>query len=267
MSDEKPVEQEAQPEVKDEQSQATSEEVEKKEEATTSPENTSAEKPKKNGAQKRIDEITRDKYDAIKERDYWRKEALKNKEAPPAQQAPEAKEAPKQDDYEDYDDYLVAKAEYNVEQKLRAENAKKTAEQKEAERNQKQQQNQQNFNTHAEKAREKYDDFDTVALNPTLPTSDAMYESIVESDMGAEVLYYLGQHMDEAYGIAQMSDLSAAREIGRIEAKLSLPQSKTVSDAPEPIESIGSKESVSTDMESLPINDWMAKRNKQVGQG
>jgi hypothetical protein len=87
-----------------------------------------------------------------------------------------------------------------------------------------------------EAAMDKYDDFDQVVKNPNLPISDAMAEAIKSSDVGPDVAYYLGTNIKEAARISKLSPLMQAKEIGKIEAKLSdnPPVRKTTS-APAPI--------------------------------
>lgn len=85
-------------------------------------------------------------------------------------------------------------------------------------------------------AREKYDDFEQVAYNSRLPISTPMAATIRESDIGPEILYYLGSNPTEARRISQLSPYSQAKEIGKLETKLaSNPPAKKTSSAPPPI--------------------------------
>ena len=74
-------------------------------------------------------------------------------------------------------------------------------------------------------ASEKYDDFqDSVAnLEDTFKSVDQQYsqylaDTIMSSDYGTEVLYYLSQNMDEAQAIVDAGATKATLAIGRIEA-------------------------------------------------
>jgi hypothetical protein len=69
-----------------------------------------------------------------------------------------------------------------------------------------------------------------------------MAEAIIESEKGAEVLYHLGSHPDEAKRIAMLSPLAAARELGRIEARLSMPAPRTTTKAPPPVKPVGASD-------------------------
>ena len=87
-----------------------------------------------------------------------------------------------------------------------------------------------------EEARAKYDDFEQVAYNPQLRVTDVMAETIKASDIGPDLAYWLGSNPKEADRISRLSPLLQAREIGKIEAKLSAePVQKKTSSAPAPI--------------------------------
>ena len=138
---------------------------------------------------------------------------------------------PKQEDYPNYDDFLAAKMAHTS---LAALDSRQKAElEKEVERQtqtiqgisqREQQEMAQNWADQAEDARAKYVDFDKVVSAPDVSISPTMARMITASDSGADVAYYLGTNKAEAARIAQMSDLDAARSIGAIEARLSMPQ-------------------------------------------
>ena len=122
-----------------------------------------------------------------------------------------------------------------------------------------------------EQAREEYDDYDAVAHAEDLPVTREMGMALLESEIGPKILYWLGQNPKEAARIAQMSPLSQAREIGKIETRLSAnPPVKKVSNAPEPIKPVGSRSSSPnydpTDPRSSKLSDeeWFAARERQL---
>lgn len=87
-----------------------------------------------------------------------------------------------------------------------------------------------------EEARNKYDDFEQVAYNPSLRITNVMAETIQSSEVGPDVAYYLGSNPKEADRIAKLPPFQQAKEIGRIEAKLAAePVTKKTSSAPAPI--------------------------------
>jgi hypothetical protein len=128
------------------------------------------------------------------------------------------------------------------------------------------------YHEREETAREKYDDFDQVAYNPTLPITDPMAATIRESEVGPEIIYYLGQNPAEAKRIAQLSPLTQAKEIGKLETKLaSSPPAKRTSSAPAPITPVTGKGSTTptfdtTDPRSIAAMDtstWIAKERER----
>jgi hypothetical protein len=72
----------------------------------------------------------------------------------------------------------------------------------------------------AVKAKEKHPDFDETVSHLTLPASHAMLEAILDSELGAEIMYWLGKHPTECKLIGDLPPVSAVREIGRIEGTI-----------------------------------------------
>src|SRR3974390_2202030 len=72
----------------------------------------------------------------------------------------------------------------------------------------------------AMKAREKHVDFDETIRHLSSPISEAMAEAILDSELGAEIVYWLGKHPLDCKLIGDLQPLSAVREIGRIEGTI-----------------------------------------------
>jgi hypothetical protein len=72
----------------------------------------------------------------------------------------------------------------------------------------------------AVKAKEKHPDFDETVSHLTLPASHAMLEAILDSELGAEIMYWLGKHPTDCKLIGDLPPVSAVREIGRIEGTI-----------------------------------------------
>jgi len=125
-----------------------------------------------------------------------------------------------------------------------------------------------------EEARSKYDDFEQVAYNPKLPVTETMAQTIQSSEIGPDVIYWLGSNPKEADRIARLSPLMQAREIGKIEARLaSNPPAKKTSTAPAPIAPVtarttGTPAYDTTDprsVKSMSTSEWIeAERLRQV---
>ena len=102
----------------------------------------------------------------------------------------------------------------------------------------------ESYHDKEEEARMKYDDFEQVAYNPKLPITDVMAETIQSSDVGPELAYYLGSNPKEADRISRMTPFMQAKEIGKIEGKLSdNPPVKRTTSAPAPISPVTARTS------------------------
>ena len=130
------------------------------------------------------------------------------------------------------------------------------------------------YHDREEEARVKYDDFEQVAYNPNLRVTDAKAQTIQASDIGPDVIYYLGTNPKEADRIARLPVLLQAKEIGKLEAKLvSDPPVKRTSTAPAPIAPVtartsGSNSYDTTDprsIKSMSTSEWIeAERQRQI---
>lgn len=109
-------------------------------------------------------------------------------------------------------------------------------------------------------ARKRIADFDAVALDPDLPVSVAMAATIALSERGPEIAYQLGRDRQLAERIAGLDPLSAARELGRIEAQLTAATRRTVTEAPPPLRSLGSGETPSRDPDAMSYQEYRAWR-------
>lgn len=154
---------------------------------------------KKPGVHNRIDELTRQKHEALREAEYWRKRA-------------EEAQSTNIDDL-DYDDQIIAKVRI-TERQERAEAAERTAKDAVA----------RQFTELENDARERWVDYDVVTRNPNLPITPAMAAIIQESEMGPELAYHFGKNPAEAGRLAPLQGTALAREIGRLEARLSQPR-------------------------------------------
>lgn len=154
---------------------------------------------KKPGVHNRIDELTRQKHEALREAEYWRAKA---------------EDAGKTNlDALDYDDALIAKVKI-ADRQERADAARANADRAV----------EQQFAALESAAREKWPDYEAVTRNPNVPITQAMAELIKDSEYGPELAYHFGKAPAEAARYAAMSGVQLAREIGRLEAKLTLPK-------------------------------------------
>ena len=167
------------------------------------------------------------------------------------------------EDFISADDYAEALAERKAEELLaRREAARQQAEMLNA------------YQEREEEIRDKYDDFEQVAYNPNLPVTEAMAQSIQASDIGPEVLYWLGSNPREADRISRMNPILQAKEIGKIEASLSSnPPVRRTSTAPAAIAPVtarsnGAPRYDTTDprsVKTMSTSEWIeAERMRQI---
>lgn len=151
---------------------------------------------------------------------------------------------PKESDFPDPLEYVAAKsawqntqmsARYNESEITGEIEAEKRARQIAAER--RMNERVKDFQDGIPEAKTRYADFDAVmnvARNGEI-VGQAISEMILESDIPHDLAYHLGKNPEQARALSNMNPVQAAREIGRIEARLSLPKAKTQSTAPDPI--------------------------------
>lgn len=95
------------------------------------------------------------------------------------------------------------------------------------------------YSEREEAALEKYPDFQQIAYNPNLPITNDMALAIQASDQGPDVLYWLGSNPKEAARLSKLPAFQQAKEIGRIEERLTTnPPAKKTTSAPPPISPI-----------------------------
>ena len=239
-------------------------------ETTAAPEPVETETPEEQPAEQEASKtFTQEELDAIvgkrlaREQRKWEREQAQRIAEQQARQmaAPPSDLSPEQ--FETYEDYAEALAERKAEELLRQRETKLQ-----------QQALLEQYHDREETARDKYDDFDQVAYNPNLPVTEYMAQSIQASDIGPDVLYFLGSNPREAERIARLNPILQAKEIGKIEASLSSnPPVRKTSTAPAPIAPVtprasGASVLDTTDprsIKSMSTSEWIeAERLRQI---
>ena len=228
---------------------------------TETPETPAEEEPSKTFTQEELDAIVGKRL-AREQRKWEREQAQRLAEMEARLKAPPAADL-SPDQFETYDAYAEALAERKAEELL----AKREAARE-------QQSLLEQYHDREEVARDKYDDFDQVAYNPNLPVTEYMAQSIQASEIGPDVLYWLGSNPKEADRIARMNPILQAKEIGKIEASLSSnPPVRKTSTAPAPIAPVtarsnGAPRYDTTDprsVKSMSTSEWIeAERLRQI---
>ena len=233
-------------------------------EATAAPESVDTtpeeQQPTKSFSQEELDAIVGKRL-AREQRKWEREQALRLAE----QQARQpAAPPPAPDDFESAQQYAEALAEQKARELLAQREA---AAQQAAILD--------GYKDREEEARDRYDDFEQVAYNPNLPVTDFMAQAIQASDIGPEVIYWLGSNPKEAGRISKLPPVLQAKEIGKIEVNLTTnPPVKKTSTAPAPLAPVTATRSNSgprydtadpRSIKSMSTSEWIeAERLRQI---
>lgn len=228
---------------------------------------------KKGGFQKKIGKLTKQREAARQEAEYWKSEALKK--ADTSAQTPAAivepikvEGRPTADTFETHEEYVEALADWKVDQKLSARDQKT----KELDLKSEQEKQLKGYIAKRDEFAKGQDDyFERMEDIQTIPMSLTVNEALLTSDNGPELLYELAKDPEEYKRICSLPAIAAAREIGKLEAKLaqsseSKPETKTTK-APKPLSPVGSSSSNTStkkpdDMDFDEYKAWRAKHPK-----
>ena len=214
------------------------------------------------GVQKRIDAITKKRYDAQREADTLREENTSlRKAAEEKEEAIEAAKKPNLDDFDDDESYQDAMVDYKVKQALTAkDNDQKEASQKEREQRQKWDAEDRHARLQEGLARVagKYDDFDKVISK--VKVTPAMEDVITELPNAGEVAYFLGKDLPLVDEIAEMSPIHAAFKLKEISDSL---KTKKTTKSPAPLRTVpGTGGDIKT-LENLSMAEYNKVRDQQ----
>ena len=238
-------------------------------EPTAAPEPVETETPETPAEQEASKTFTQEELDAIvgkrlaREQRKWEREQAQRAAEQEARRTTVSPNDLSPEQFDTYEDYADALAERKAEELLaKRETAKQT------------QALQEQYYEREETARDRYDDFDQVAYNPNLPVTDVMAQSIQASDVGPDVLYWLGTNPKEAVRISRLGPILQAKEIGKIEASLtSAPPVRKSSTAPAPIAPVTPRASGGSvydtteprAVKSMSTSEWIeAERLRQI---
>lgn len=172
---------------------------------------------------------------------------------------PQDSKAPRLEQFDNFEDYMAARVAFDAEKVVEARLTKAQQEEMRRRESETQAKSLENWRDQQAKAIEKYPDFEEVVGDSDAPVTREMSQAIVESEHGADIAYYLAQHPDEAKAIAGLSPIRQIAAIGRLEAKVSQPPPKAVTQAPPPISPAGSKakaEKAPHEMTPKEFNEW-----------
>lgn len=242
---------------------------------TEAAETAEAEAPekKKGGFQRRIDKLTREKGEMASRLDALERQLADKPAAKPStEQAaqPEPAGKPKPEDCKTYDEYVEKLADWTIEQR---ENTRQVKEQQRRQADA-QRSLQDNWNQRAAEFSKEHPDYDEViedAEIPDTPARGAIFQALLESDLGPAIGYHLAANPDEIQRIAKLSPARAIAEIGKIEAKLSATEKppetpkSPVSKAPKPPKPVSGSSAADADKEPDPKDfaKWSKWKDRQ----
>ena len=221
-----------------EQVEADGSEPEAKEEAKQ-------EEPKKANPklERRFSDLTKQREEARKEAqaERERREALEKRLAAleaqsQPQKAETVDEEPQPSQFQDAFEYAKALAEYTADKRI--EEMKR--QEAEARANEQRQKVIDSWAQKVQAAKAELPDFDEMVASSDVVVSDAIRDSILESDVGPKILYHLAENEELAKKIAGMSERAALKELGKLEARFEKTEPTEVkpvkkSNAPAPV--------------------------------
>jgi hypothetical protein len=176
------------------------------------------------------------------------------------QQPQPAGDAPKIENFSTLEEFLDARDKWAS--KKGVENY--TAQQTQESNQRRQREMQAAIEAKANLTRVKYPDFNST-IQPYAGFMDAipaLSAYINESDMGMEVAYNLAKNPALLEEISRMSPFAAGRQLLKLEEKLKAPP-VALSNAPEPIKPVGSRETVKPRLSQMSDGDFIRERNRQ----
>ncbi len=216
--------------------------------------------PKKSKVQERIDQITKEKWEARREAEHWKN--LATKAEPSRVEVPSDRPKPPLEvDFSDTEEYRKARVEYEDKVDAWRERGKRSQE-IQFRQKQEHEENLAKYNLNAERMRVKYQDFDETVNSPVF-TPELSVE-ILASEYAPEIGYYLAKNPAEAQRISSLSPNTIAREIGRLESKFTEGKSKLISGAPKPLTTVTGNDITPKDPSKMSTEEWMIWEKQQT---
>ena len=235
--------------------------AEKPEEGDEGDDHGGEEKPQEKpgrSARERINELTKRAHEAEREVQRLR-EASERKPA-------ESAEKPNPDKFGSYDEYVEALADWKADQRVAESFKRRDAERSQAAEARAAEAKAQAWAERQSEFREATPDYDAVVGKSAVQIAPHVVDTLLDSESGPELAYHLAKRPETVKRINALSPLSAARELGRIEATLSnpaAPQIKPASKAPAPITPVRSSAPAAVDLASANMDQYIAARRKQ----
>lgn len=227
-------------------------EPEAESEETGQPDDLQEHKPRGKTAQDRINDLTRARREAERERDFYKGLVTQPTPASPVEGAPK----PTADSFDTYDEYVEALTDWKVEQTISKQSSVKAQQTTEMVRA-------ASWDAKLAEAVSTIPDFAEVVGSSEIRLAKHVEDAMVDSDLGGHLAYHFAQHPEIVERLNTLSPVKAALEMGRLEVALSTPVAKPTTKAPAPVSPIRTAPARQSDLANVSMDDYIAIRRKQ----
>lgn len=230
---------------------------------------------KSNRVQKRIDQVVREREEQKRENERLQRELdeLKKDKEKDKSDANSDKE-PVESDFDTYDEYLDAVDKYDQRQNESKEESKPEAKDKTSDDGNDSEGSQLTdaqrtamaiIKEKVSDGSDKYEDFEEVALDPSVPITGEMLEALAECDDPTKVIYHLGKNKDLAANIAESSPAQQMREIAKLDLTVEVkpPKPTKTTQAADPIKPVGGADAQQKPISDMSFAEYEAHMNKK----
>lgn len=165
---------------------------------------------------------------------------------------------PKEQDYPDYLSFERAMIAYEADKRLATREVRKQIASQAAQTQARQAEVFEGYSERLEEAEKAVPGLKAAIAKADIQISGTVTQLIVESDKGPLLAHYLATHPQKAAELNSLPPVAAAKEIGRLEARLSLPKPNTATKAPAPVKPV--KGSASPSNPEKELEAWIAKK-------
>lgn len=172
-------------------------------------------------------------------------------------------EAPQEKDFADWFEYQNAKAAYETERRIVARDLRKQASQAKELDQRRSSEMLSDYQERQREAKAAIPDFDKVVKAAQLPVSPVVGQLLLESEKSAVIEYHLAKNPETLHRLNSLSPLSAAKEMARLEDRLSLPNPRTTTSAAPPLRSPKGGAAPTVDLSKMSMDEYVAYRNRK----
>lgn len=175
-------------------------------------------------------------------------------------------EPPKEADFQDYFEFLTAKAAFDARKAITADLVKQQQQSAEQSQQARLRHLTQEHDERIKESRKALPDWDDVfkkaaARQANMPMH--VIEAVLESDKSDLVAYHIAKNADLEAELASMSPTQAARKIGQLEARLSLPKPKSATSAPAPARPLKGAATPAKSPADMTMEEYVAWSNAE----